>query len=193
MGYYRLPNYVGETLSREQEPPRHVPMFSIVLAVLAGADCAIYAASGLLFITVGVIAILADPGTSSPGARPTAIGAVFISIGLVCVGLAAFRVWRVQSALRKGEAHLAEITDAEVGRARLYGTPWGEPLFAAGVPIAARGAYQLIDTGETGKYYMQQSWALRLRRGDRIWVLRRGRDVLYAPSTVSTVSMRAAT
>lgn len=50
------------------------------------------------------------------------------------------------------------------------------------MPIAARGTYRFIDTGDTGRYYMQQRWALALRPGDRMWVLRRaGRDVLYAP------------
>ena len=78
---------------------------------------------------------------------------------------------------------MAEVTDAEVGRARIYGTPWGEPLMAGGMtPIAARGTYRTIDTGQTHRYYMQQRWALALRPGDNMWVVRtQGRDVLYAP------------
>ena len=193
MDYYRLPRFLSETLSREQEPPRHVPMPSIVLAVLAGADCTIYAVSGLFFIALGVVIIMGDPGTSTRAVRPAAAGATFMLLGLLSLVLTAYRIWQVESSLREGEARLAEVGQAEVGRARLYGTPWGEPLFAAGVPIAARGTYQVIGTSESGHYYMQQSWALKLRPGDRIWVLRRGRRVLYAPSHASTVSMPALT
>jgi hypothetical protein len=66
------------------------------------------------------------------------------------------------------------------------GTPWGDLLGTKySAPPAARGTYRLVDTGETGTYYMQQRWALALFPGDTIWVLRhRGRDVLYAPAAV---------
>lgn len=90
---------------------------------------------------------------------------------------------------------MAAITDAEIGTARIYGTPWGEPLMVGGMtPIAARGMYRIIETGETGAYYLQQRWALNLRPGDRIWVLRsNGRDVLYAPGIAAPLSAPAMT
>jgi hypothetical protein len=51
-----------------------------------------------------------------------------------------FRIWRVTSVLKTGKAYVAEVTNAEVGRARIYGTPWGEPLRVSPMtPIAAKG------------------------------------------------------
>lgn len=87
---------------------------------------------------------------------------------------------------------MAEITEAEVGRARIYGSRWGEPMGTRIEPIAAKGGYRMINTGETGRYYMQQSWATALQPGARIWVLRRGgRDILYAPVNLGTHAGRS--
>jgi hypothetical protein len=55
-------------------------------------------------------------------------------------------------------------------------------LFGAVAFVALGLAYRFTDTGEFGRYYMQQTWALALRQDTRIWVVRiNGRDVLYAP------------
>ena len=105
-----------------------------------------------------------------------------VAVGIACALLAVFRIWQVASVLRSGDAQVAEIVEAEAGPARIYGTPWGEPMGTRMQPSAARGSYRVISTGETCRYYMQQKWALALQPGMRIWVLRRnGRDVLYAP------------
>lgn len=182
MGGFPLPRFVGELLTRWPTAPRNVPMRSVVWVVVRGADCTIYAGAGTFFAVLGLVAIVTDTEVPGPGVRQSAIGEGFVVVGLLCLALASFRIWRVNSALRNGEAHLAEVTDAETGRARIYGTPWGEPLMVGGVPIAAKGKYRIINTGEIGAYYLQQRWALDLRPGDRIWVLRsRGRDLLYAP------------
>ena len=50
------------------------------------------------------------------------------------------------------------LAQAQVGRARIYGTLWGEPMGTRMQPIAASGSYRLLASGETGRYYMQQ-WA----------------------------------
>jgi hypothetical protein len=156
-------------------------MMSIAWVVMSGVDCAIYVVSGAIFVAFAVVAIVAGPAPSGREVSVAKIGAAFAVVGLLSLLLAAFRVWQVGSALRSGDACVATVTQAGVGRARIYGTPWGEPLFAGGAPIAARGAYQVIGS-QDGRYYMQQTWALKLQPGDRIWVLRRkGRDVLYAP------------
>lgn len=120
------------------------------------------------------------------GARSSDIpGApLILGLGLLCALLPSFRIWQVGRALGEGDAHLADVVEAHVGPARIYGTPWGEPLATRMRPIAAIGTYRLTDKGETGRYYMQQWWATELQPGARIWVLRRGgRDVLYAPVT----------
>lgn len=52
--------------------------------------------------------------------------------------------------------------------------------------------YRFVDTGATGTYYLEQAWALSLRPGDRIWVLRsHGRDILYAPAATAPISAPA--
>jgi len=150
-------------------------------AVLGGIDCAIYAGGSLILIAFGLaVATHAVPSASPPSDVPT--GLVLVGLGVLCGLPAALRIWWVDSALRSGDANIAEVIEAEVGPARIYGTPWGEPMMRRGLPIAARGTYQMTDNGEIGRYYMQQLWAARLRPGDRIWVLRRaGAGVLYAP------------
>jgi hypothetical protein len=158
--------------------------------VLRGADCSIYAGVGIFFATLGLVAIATDSGVPGPGIRQTAIGEALIALGLLCLALASFRIWRVTSVLRTGEAYVAEVTNAEVGRARIYGTPWSEPLTVSPTtPIAAKGMYRIVGTGESAAYYMQQNWVLGLRPGDKIWVLRRdGRDVSCAPTVAAPVS-----
>jgi hypothetical protein len=116
------------------------------------------------------------PASNVPG------GLVMVGAGVLSGLVAVFRIWKVAGALRQGDAQVAEVVDAEVGRARIYGTPWGEPMGTRTRPIAARGTYRLNSSGETGPYYMQQRWATKLQPGTRIWVLRdNGRDFLYAP------------
>jgi hypothetical protein len=150
---------------------------------LAGVDCAIYAAGSVILIASGVAVLTHALPSSSPSFDAKG-GLVVIGLGVLSGLLAAFRVWQVDSALRRGDALMAEVTQAEVGRPRIYGTPWGQPMLAGGMgPIAAKGTYRLVGSGETGRYYMQQWWAASLQPGARIWVLRKnGRDVLYAPA-----------
>jgi hypothetical protein len=143
-----------------------VPLQSVLRAVVGGLDCAIYVVATLVLIVAGV----------------AATAWYLVAVGIGCALLAVFRIWQVERVLQSGDALMAEVVEAEVGRARIYGTPWGEPMGTRMQPIAARGSYRVISSGETGRYYMQQSWALALQPGMRIWVLRRnGHDVLYAP------------
>jgi hypothetical protein len=168
---YRLPRFVAETLSIQPSPPRQVPVSSVIRAVMGGIDCQIYAAGGLFFIVFGLVGLTAGPIAFW-------IGVGFLVAGALSLWLAIFRIRQVSRALQLGDAQIVEITDAEAGRARWYGTPWGDLMRGT----AARGRYQLAGTGENGIYYMQQAWALSLRPGDQIWVVHAsGRDVLYAP------------
>ena len=176
---YRLPAFLSTTLAGQRRPPRGIPLGDVARAVLAGADCAIYAGG---FVVLIVLSVLVQLWPSTPSASDGRVALVIQGIGVLFGLLASFRIWQVYGALRFGEAQAAEVVEARVGRARMYGTPWGEPMMSRGMPIAALGTYRLTDTGETGHYYMQQWWATALRPGQRIWVLRRnGRDVLYAP------------
>jgi hypothetical protein len=178
---YPLPAFVSRTLADQPSPPRQVPLKFVVRAVLGGLDCAIYLGAALFLIAVGLAVIAhalpsANPSTDVPG------GLVLAGLGVPSGLLAVFRIWQVTSVLRSGDAQMGEIVEAEVGPARIYGTPWGEPMGTRMQPIAARGTYRVISTGATGRYYMQQLWALSLQPGTAIWVLRRrGRDVLFAP------------
>jgi hypothetical protein len=171
MNLYRLPHFVAETLSAQPSPPRQVPVMSVVRALLGGIDCLTYVAGGLLGVVLSVATFANTPDQIGLG---LALGA----IGLLAVLLAIFRTWQVSRALRLGDAYVADVTDATAGRVRWYGSPWGD--LARG--SAARGSYQLPGTGDARPYYMQQRWALDLKPGDQIWVVRvNGRDVLYAP------------
>jgi hypothetical protein len=142
----------------------------------------IYAIGSLVLIGFGLaIAAHALPSVARSSDVPG--GLVIVGLGILCALLPSFRIWQVVRALREGDAHVAVIVEAGIGPARIYGTPWGEPMGTRTRPIAARGTYRLSDTGESGPYYMQQWWATKLLPGARIWVLRRsGRDVLYAPT-----------
>ncbi len=141
-----------------------------------------YAGGGVLLIAFGLSVIVhawhsANPASDVPG------GLVIVGLGVLSGLVAAFRIWQVAHALRHGDAQMAEVVDAEVGRARIYGTPWGEPMGTRMRPIAAKGTYRFTSSGETGRYYMQQRWATALQPGATIWVLRdNGRDVLFAPA-----------
>lgn len=178
---YPLPLFVSRTLANQPIAPRQVPVRLLLQAVLSGVDCAIYAIGSLVLIGAGlVVAAHAVPSSSRSSDVPG--GLAILGLGLLCGLLPSFRVWQVARALREGDAHVADVIEAEVGSARIYGTPWGEPMGTRTRPIAAMGTYRLTDTGEGSRYYMQQWWATRLQPGARIWVLRRGgRDVLYAP------------
>ena len=178
---YPLPGFVSRTLSNQPIAPRHVPVQSLLQAVLTGVDCAIYSIGSLVLIGAG-LAVAAHALASSSRSSDVPGGLAILGLGLLCGLLPSFRVWQVASALREGDAHVADVIEAGVGSARIYGTPWGEPMGTRMRPIAAIGTYRLTDTGESSRYYMQQWWATRLQPGARIWVLRRGgRDVLYAP------------
>lgn len=177
---YPLPLFVSRTLANQPIPPRQVSIRLLVWAVLSGVDCAIYAIGSLVLIGVGLaVAAHALPSSSRSS---HALGLAIVGLGLLCGLLPSFRVWQVARALREGDAHVADVTEAGVGSARLYGTPWGEPMGTRTRPIAAMGPYRISDTGESSRYYMQQWWATKLQPGARIWVLRHGgRDVLYGP------------
>jgi len=152
----------------------------VVRAVLGGFDCAIYAGGAVVGIAFG-LAIIAHVLPSSRGSADGPTGAFILGLGLLSLLLPTYRIWQVDGALKNGDAQLAEVVEAEVSRARFYGTPWGEAMGTRMNPIAATGAYRL-PTGEMGRYYLQQWWATRLTPGARIWVLRRkDRVVLFAP------------
>jgi hypothetical protein len=150
----------------------------VARAVLVGADGALYAGGGAFLIAFGLSVYVwpNTPASNIPG------GLVLAGVGVLSGLVAVFRIWQVAGALRHGDAQVAQVVDAEVGRARIYGTPWGEPIRIRRMPIAARGTYRLTSSSETGHFYMQQRWATALQPGSRMWVLRKnGRDVLYAP------------
>ena len=175
---YRIPTFVAETLASQQSAPRRVSLLAVAGAVLGGIDCVIYLAGGVFLVLMGWRALNLDPPS------PAWFAPTLFVVGALAIALVGYRIWDVWRALKTGEARVAKIMRTEAGTARLWGTPWGD--LAGGkfsAPPAARGAYELSNTGETGGYYMQQRWALALHPGDTIWVLRvNGRDVLYAPS-----------
>ncbi|HEX9100418.1 MAG TPA: hypothetical protein VF956_13100 [Candidatus Dormibacteraeota bacterium] len=180
---YPLPGFVSGILATQPNPPRQVSIAAVARTVLVGADGALYAGGGAFLIAFGLSVFVwpNTPASNIPG------GLVMAGAGVLCGLVAVFRIWQVAGALRHGDAEVAEVVDAEVGRARLPGMPWGEPLRIRMVYMAARGTYLLTSSGETGGYYMQQRWALALQPGARIWVLRNhGRDVLYAPVSQPT-------
>jgi hypothetical protein len=178
---YPLPAFVSRILAGQPSPPRQVPILSVIRAVVRGTDCAIYVGGTLVLIAFG-LAVIAHALPSANASSDVAGGWTIAGLGVLLALLPAYRIRQVSSALRGGDAELAEIVQAEVGRARIYGTPWGEPMGTRMQPIAAKGTYRLQRTGETGRYYLHQWWATALQPGARIWVLRRnGRDVLYAP------------
>src|ERR1700719_1014855 len=51
---YPLPAFVSTMLNAQPSPPRQVPVFSVVRAVLGGFDCAIYAAGAVVGIAFGL-------------------------------------------------------------------------------------------------------------------------------------------
>ena len=179
---YPLPTFVARTLAEQPSPPRRVPFMQVVGAVLTGVDCAIYGVASLVLIVFG-LSVTSHLWPSTSPSFDTQAGVVIAGLGLLSGLLVAFRIWQVDQTLRFGDAQIGEVVDAQVGPARIYGTPWGEPMGTRLQPMGARGTYRLT-TEETRRYYMQQQWAVALRPGDRVWVLRRnGRDILYAPLT----------
>ena len=179
---YPLPTFVARTLAEQPSPPRRVPFMQVVGAVLTGVDCAIYGVASLVLIVFG-LSVTSHLWPSTSPSFDTQAGVVIAGLGLLSGLLVAIRIWQVDQTLRFGDAQIGEVVDAQVGPARIYGTPWGEPMGTRLQPMGARGTYRLT-TEETRRYYMQQQWAVALRPGDRVWVLRRnGRDILYAPLT----------
>jgi hypothetical protein len=176
---YRIPTLVAETLASQPSVPRQVSLLSVAGAVLGGIDCLIYLAGGVVLVAMGWRALNLNP--PAPGWLASAL---FIA-GAAAIVLVAYRIWDVSRALKIGDARVAQVMRTEAGIARLWGTPWGDLVGTKySAPRAARGTYQLANTGEIGGYYMQQRWALGLHPGDTIWVLRvNGRDVLYAPNS----------
>jgi hypothetical protein len=187
---FRLPSFIAGTLASQPSPPRSVTILTVARAVLAGLDGATYAVAGVFLSVIGLAVITGTPqrlGQPDNLVRPifenSWFGVGCLAAGVICLLLIGFRIWQVHQALRIGQAQVAEITEAQTGRARLTGTPWGDLIWGN----AARGNYQVQGATEAGHHYMQQRWALSLRTGDRIWILRLdGRDVLYAPIQAST-------
>lgn len=173
---YDLQSFIAETLSTQPSPPRQVPILSVARAVLGGADCAIYAGCGVLFIALG-LSFVTGVVPIEPAWSAVWGGLIVVGLGVVSTLVAVFRIWQVERALQIGDAQAAEVIQAEVGRPRPTGSLWGDPM-----ATAVKGSYQLTGSREAGHYYMQQMWALGLRPGATIWVVRvNGRDVLYAP------------
>src|SRR5258708_1266375 len=180
---YPLPAFVSRVVTAQPSPPRQVPLFSVVRAVLSGFDCAIYAGGAVVAIAFGVAAVAnLLPSGSARGGGPA--GGVILGLGLPALVLPGYRLSPVHGGPKNGDAQPADAAEGgegEVGGGLFYGTPWGEAMGTRMNPIAATGAYRL-PTGEMGRYYLQQWWATRLTPGARIWVLRRkDRVVLFAP------------
>jgi len=170
--FYQLPAFAGQIMSEQARARRQVSILLVAMAVIRGLDGAIYATGGIFATLLGAILFYNTSGIGMP------ISVASFVVGVFCIGLVILRIITVWSALRDGEALIVEVTEAEVGKARLYGTPWGD--LASG--MAARGKYLDSETGIPGRYYMQQRWATHLEVGMQLWVLRQhGRDFLYAP------------
>ncbi len=170
--FYRLPDFAAGVVAIKRTPPRQVTIRSVGVAVLSGLDGALYFGVGVYLILGGLVLLSTTSGVG------IWIAKLSLGAGLICLAIAVFRIWQVWRALRFGEALIAVVTQGRGGRVRLQGSPWGDLWWGR----AARGVYQIPATGDTGRYYMQQKWALHLRPGTQIWVLRvSGRDVLYAP------------
>jgi hypothetical protein len=187
---FHLPGFIATTLASQPATPRHISLRAVFIAVVTGVDGACYATAGALAIVVGLAVVVGLPkrlGEANNIVRPM-FENVWFGVGLIAVGvpflvLVGFRVWKVREALVYGSADLAEVTEAVAGYARIQGSLWGD--LASG--RAARGAYLMSASGEVGRYYLQQRWALGLRQGDRIWVVRiHGKDALLAPSNPSS-------
>ncbi len=174
--FYRLPDFVAGIVAVQRTPPRRVSIRAAGAAVLAGLDGALYAGGGIYLTLAGVMLLSTTSGVG------IWIATISLGAGLLCAALAAFRISQVWRALRFGETLVAVVTQGRVGRVRLQGSPWGDLWWGR----AASGDYLVPPTGAKGHYYMQQRWALDLKPGAQIWVLRvAGRDVLYAPFSSS--------
>ena len=97
-------------LNAQPSPPRQVPVFSVVRAVLGGFDCAIYAAGAVVGIAFG-LAIMANllPSGNEPRGGPA--GAFILGLGLLSLALPVYRIWRVNRVLKNGDAQLAEVIE----------------------------------------------------------------------------------
>jgi hypothetical protein len=174
--FYRLPDFAAGILAVQRTPPRRVSIRSVGAAVLAGLDGALYAGGGTYLILAGLVLLSTTSGVG------IWIATISLGTGLLCAAISALRIWQMWRALRFGEALVALVIQGRVGRVRLQGSPWGDLWWGR----AASGDYQIPASGGTGRYYMQQRWALDLKPGTQIWVLRvTGRDVLYAPLSSS--------
>jgi|SRR5713226_4441564 len=131
---YPLPLFVSRTLSNQPIAPRQVPIWLVVQAVLSGADCAIYAIGSLVLIGFG-LAVAAHALPSRASSSDVPVGLAIVGVGVLCTLLPSFRVWQVVRALRQGDAHVADLIEAGVGPARIYGTPWGQPMGTRTRPI----------------------------------------------------------
>jgi len=172
---YPLAGFAAAILSQQPLPRRKLAMRSVLGAVLGGLDCAIYAIGALVFLTFGVLLIVAEP-------TATVLGLLSLALGIISAGLVAIRVVQVHSALQIGEAVEAEIVRSAVGLVRLTGTPWGDLINGT----AVRGSYKVRGLDSVVDYYLQQRWARSLRPGMKIWVISvNGRPVLLAPNVQS--------
>jgi len=146
-------------------------MFSFLVALLRGVDCAIYSVCALLLLVLGGFAIIAEPGG-------TVLGLVSLAAGVISGSLVAVRAVHVYRALRFGEAVEAEVVRSAVGLVRLRGTPWGDLINGT----AVRGSYKIRGLDSVVDYYLQQRWARSLKPGMKIWVINfNGRPALLAP------------
>src|SRR5258708_31652455 len=84
---YPLPAFVSRVVTAQPSPPRQVPLFSVVRAVLSRFDCAIYAGGAVVAIAFGVAA-LANllPTGSRRGGGPA--GVFILGPGLAALFLA---------------------------------------------------------------------------------------------------------
>src|SRR5260370_2695656 len=95
---YPLPAFVSRVVTAQPSPPRQVPLFSVVRAVLSGFDCAIYAGGAVVAIAFGVAAIAnLLPSGSARGGGPA--GVFILGLGLLALLLPVSRVWEVDGAL----------------------------------------------------------------------------------------------
>lgn len=168
---YPLAGFTAAALSKQPFPVRRVAMFSFLVALLRGVDCAIYSVCALLFLVLGAFAIVAEP-------EGTVLGLVSLAAGVISGSLVAVRAVHVYRALRFGDAVEAEVVRSAVGLVRLRGTPWGDLINGT----AVRGSYKIRGLDSVVDYYLQQRWARSLKPGMKIWVINfNGRPALLAP------------
>ena len=169
---YPMATLTSVVASNQPIPPREVKLSVVTGTTLKGVDGAIYLAAGLLFLVGGAFFTIMAP-------KILAIDLGFLAAGLLCLWLLAYRIVSASRVLRSGVATLVEVTEASTRRSRLEGTPWGDMVGGT----AARGKYRDPTRAQAGTYYLQQGWALTLKPGDHMWVIRaESGPTLYGPA-----------